>query len=73
MLVKFPMTLASCLKYLCLASNRVVQWLTSGPNLKDSQSQLHIRVHENTCKDMHTVTFYVHTKACTYSNNSLGI
>ena len=33
MLVKFPITFAKCLKYLCLASKRVVQWLIRGPYL----------------------------------------
>lgn len=34
MFLKLPMTFAKCLKYLCLASNLVVQWFISGPNLK---------------------------------------
>ena len=36
MFVKFPMILAKCLKYLCLASKRVVQWFMRGPYLSET-------------------------------------
>lgn len=53
--------LARCLKYLCLASKRVVQWWTSGPNL--------------CIKRLISITMYTYDfhSYITYSRMSLGM
>ena len=59
MFVKLPIMLAKCLKYLCLASKRVVQWLMRGPNL-------HKKVNYHYFHAM--CIYYIYT----YSNKSRG-
>ena len=51
-----PITFAKCLKYLCFASKRVVQWLIRGPYL--SGTRLH--VHTITMSIAHSILYIQH-------------